>query len=163
MNRLMMIALAACAAVLAGCTATKIKYAKDDKGKVEYSIWHNGHWLKTEAEQLSGGMSQDGKFEIGLQGYKSSPSEEFNKSMQTYMGAIVSAMQIAAAAYNPSASAAIQSATAKSDSATAESANQNATRQAATAEPGEPSPAAATTTTTTCTDGNCTIGDTPTK
>ena len=72
-------------------------------------------------------------------------------------------MQIAAAAYNPSASAAIQSATAKSDSATAESANQNATRQAATAEPGEPSPAAATTTTTTCTDGNCTIGDTPTK
>lgn len=163
MNRLMMIALAACAAVLAGCTATKIKYEKDDKGKIEYSIWHNGHWLKTEAEQLSCGMSQDGKFKIGLQGYKSSPSEEFNKSMQTYMGAIISAMQIAAAAYNPSASAAIQSATAKSDSATAESANQNATRQAATAEPGEPSPAAATTTTTTCTDGNCTIGDTPTK
>jgi len=163
MNKLMMIALAACAAALTGCTATKIDYTKDDNGKVEYSIWHNGHWLKTEAEQLSGGMSQDGKFEIGLQGYKSSPSEEFNKSMQTYMGAIISAMQIAAAAYNPSASAAIQSATAKSDSATAESANQNATRQAATAEPGEPSPAAATTTTTTCTDGNCTIGDTPTK
>jgi len=117
MNRLMMIALAACAAALAGCTATKIKYEKDDKGKIEYSIWHNGHWLKTEAEQLSGGMSQDGKFEIGLQGYKSSPSEEFNKSMQTYMGAIVSAMQIAAAAYNPSASQAVATA-AKSTSST---------------------------------------------
>ena len=117
MNKLMMIALAACAAALTGCTATKIDYTKDDNGKVKYSIWHNGHWLKTEAEQLSGGMSQDGKFDISLQGYKSSPSEEFNKSMQTYMGAIVSAMQIAAAAYNPSASQAVATA-AKSTSST---------------------------------------------
>ena len=118
MKKLMtIIAMAACAAALTGCTATKIDYTKDDNGKVKYSIWHNGHWLKTEAEQLSGGMSQDGKFDISLQGYKSSPSEEFNKSMQTYMGAIVSAMQIAAAAYNPSASGAVANA-ARSTSAT---------------------------------------------
>ena len=101
----MMLMLAACAAaMMTGCTATKIKYEKADDGKVKYSIWHNGHWLKTEAEVLSGGMSKDGQFNFGAQGLKSSPSEEFNRTMQTYTSALVQFMQIAAAAYNPSAS-----------------------------------------------------------
>ena len=163
MNKLMMIALAACAAALVGCTATKIKYEKDDKGKVEYSIWHNGHWLKTETEQLTGGMSQDGKFEIGLQGYKSSPSEEFNRTMQTYTGAFVQLAQIAAAAYNPSASAAIQSATAKSDSTSAQQSAANLTQSRGEAESAVAKTAAcadgscsATTNAPTCTDGSCT-------
>ena len=92
--------------LLAGCSATKIKFEKASDGTTKYSIWHNDHWLKTEAESLTGGMSQDGQFSLGMTGLKSSPSEEFNRTMQTYTAAVVSMMQIAAAAYNPSSSAA---------------------------------------------------------
>ena len=92
--------------LFAGCSATKIKFEKTSDGTTKYSIWHNDHWLKTEAESLTGGMSQDGQFSLGMTGLKSSPSEEFNRTMQTYTAAVVSMMQIAAAAYNPSASAA---------------------------------------------------------
>ena len=146
MHKLLTIASIALLSVLLlpGCTATKITYEKDDKGNIGYSIWRNGHWLNSEVEQMSGGMSQDGKFSIGLQGYKTSPSEEFNKSMQTYMGAIISAMQIAAAAYNPSASAAIQSAAAKSAAAS------QASTTSESAQPSQPSQSTAT-----CTDGSC--------
>ena len=90
--------------LFAGCSATKIKFEKASDGTTKYSIWHNDHWLKTEAESLTGGMSQDGQFSLGMTGLKSSPSEEFNRTMQTYTSAVVSMMQIAAAAYNPSAS-----------------------------------------------------------
>ena len=92
--------------LFAGCSATKIKFEKTSDGTTKYSIWHNEHWLKTEAESLTGGMSQDGQFSLGMTGLKSSPSEEFNRTMQTYTAAVVSMMQIAAAAYNPSSSAA---------------------------------------------------------
>lgn len=92
--------------LFAGCSATKIKFEKTSDGTTKYSIWHNDHWLKTEAESLTGGMSQDGQFSLGMTGLKSSPSEEFNRTMQTYTAAVVSMMQIAAAAYNPSSSAA---------------------------------------------------------
>ena len=97
--------------LLNGCTATKIKYEKDEAGKVEYSIWHNGHWMKTEAETLGGGMTRDGQFSINLSGVKSSPSEEFARAMKVYMDGFAQLAQIAAAAYNPSASSAIQGAT----------------------------------------------------
>ncbi|MBQ6137543.1 MAG: hypothetical protein IJI73_09260 [Kiritimatiellae bacterium] len=90
--------------LFAGCSATKIKFEKTSDGTTKYSIWHNDHWLKTEAESLTGGMSDDGKFEFSAEGLKSSPSEEFNRTMQTYTAAVVSMMQIAAAAYNPSSS-----------------------------------------------------------
>ena len=92
--------------LFAGCSATKIKFEKTSDGTTKYSIWHNDHWLKTEAESLTGGMSENGKFEFDLEGMKSSPSEEFNRTMQTYTSALVQFMQIAAAAYNPSSSAA---------------------------------------------------------
>ena len=52
-------------------------------------------------------MTNDGKFEIAADGMSSSPSEEFNRTMRTYTSAFVQLMQIAAAAYNPSASAAL--------------------------------------------------------
>lgn len=94
--------------LFAGCSATKIKFEKTSDGTTKYSIWHNDHWLKTEAESLTGGMSQDGQFSLGMTGLKSSPSEEFNRTMQTYTSAVVSMMQIAAAAYNPSSSAAVR-------------------------------------------------------
>ncbi len=112
MKKVMIICAALAAILTTGCTATKIEYERDDKGATKYSLWHNGHWLKTEAEELSGSMTKDGDFKVGASGLKSSPSEEFNKVMKTYTAAIVSMMQIAAAAYNPSSSAAAQGANA---------------------------------------------------
>ena len=99
-------ALIAAAYFVAGCSVTKINYEKED-GKVSYRIYRNDHWLKTDASGIKGGMSDDGKFEFSAEGLKSSPSEEFNRTMQTYTSAFVQLAQIAAAAYNPSASAAV--------------------------------------------------------
>lgn len=100
--------IAACAAVaaLCGCCATKIEYEKDGTDKVSYRLYRNDHWLKTSASGLRGGMSEDGKFEFSAEGLERSPSEEFNRTMQTYTTAFIQLAQIAAAAYNPSASAA---------------------------------------------------------
>ena len=111
-----MIAMGA-AILMTGCTATKIEYEQNAKGETKYSLWHNDHWMKTSTERLAGGMDKDGKFSVELAGRDSSPSEEFNRTMQTYTTAFVQLAQIAAAAYNPSASGAIQNAALKSESA----------------------------------------------
>lgn len=97
--------LAALAAIAAGCSATKVNYTRSADGTVEYRVYHNSHWLKTEADALHGSMTGDGKFSISGEGMKTSPSEEFNRAMQTYMSTFVQLAQIAAAAYNPSSSA----------------------------------------------------------
>ena len=89
-------------ALLAGCSVTKVEYEKNDKGEVSYRIYRNDHWLKTESTGIRGGMTDGGKFEFNAEGMKSSPSEEFNRTMQTYTTAFVQLAQIAAAAYNPS-------------------------------------------------------------
>ena len=104
MKKLMTIA--ALAAVFAGCSVTKVNYEKDDTGKVSYRLYRNDHWLKTSGTGISGGMTKDGKFEFAADGLERSPSEEFNRTMQTYTTAFIQLAQIAAAAYNPSASAA---------------------------------------------------------
>lgn len=111
------IAMAACAAAFTGCNVKKIEYEKDTEGKISYRIYENDHWLKTESTGIRGGMTQDGRFEFEAEGMKSSPSEEFNATMKTYTTAFVQLAQIAAAAYNPSASQAVATA-AKSTSAT---------------------------------------------
>ena len=129
MKKIMMMFAVCAAALLTGCTATKVEYSRNSEGEVKYKIEHNGHWLKTEAESMGGGMTQDGKFNIELAGLKSSPSEEFNKSMKTYTSAVVSLAQIVAAAYNPSSSTAAQSANA------AQSAGKAITVNAAQSEP----------------------------
>ena len=146
--------------LFAGCSATKIKFEKTSDGTTKYSIWHNDHWLKTEAESLTGGMSQDGQFSLGMTGLKSSPSEEFNRTMQTYTAAVVSMMQIAAAAYNPSSSAAAsgkESTTVNvqmpSTTEAKTSANASSTQaSASTAEAKASDPHAAD-----CTDGSCNL------
>lgn len=107
---LMLAALAAFAAGATGCSVTKVNYEKDDTGKVSYRLYRNDHWLKTSGTGISGGMTKDGKFEFAAEGLEKSPSEEFNRTMATYTSAIVQLMQIAAAAYNPSASLAAQGA-----------------------------------------------------
>ena len=101
---LMLAALAAIAAGATGCSVTKVNYEKDDTGKVSYRLYRNDHWLKTSGTGISGGMTKDGKFEFAAEGLEKSPSEEFNRTMQTYTTAFVQLAQIAAAAYNPSAS-----------------------------------------------------------
>ena len=103
---LCLLMLLVCAFVFAGCSVTKVNYEKKENGEVSYRLYRNSHWLKMEGEGMRGGMSENGKFEFDLEGMKSSPSEEFNRTMQTYTTAFVQLAQIAAAAYNPSASAA---------------------------------------------------------
>ena len=96
----------ALAYVIAGCSVTKVNYEKDEKGVVSYRLYRNDHWLKTSGTGISGGMTKDGKFEFAAEGLERSPSEEFNRTMMTYTSAFIQLAQIAAAAYNPSASAA---------------------------------------------------------
>ena len=132
MKKLMMIALVAC--VVAGCSVKKIEFEKNENGTVSYRIYENDHWLKTEATGLRGGMTQDGKFAFEAEGMKSSPSEEFNRTMQTYTGAFIQLAQIAAAAYNPS-STGLKLSTATSAAttgATTAAATTNATTAAST-------------------------------
>ena len=105
-----LLTIAAAAAALCGCSVTKVNYKKDADGDCEYRIYHNDHWLKRDTGAMSGGMGHDGKFEVKLESASVSPSEEFNRTMQTYTTAFVQLAQIVAAAYNPSASAATKSA-----------------------------------------------------
>ena len=79
----------ATAYVIAGCSVTKINYEKDEKGVVSYRLYRNDHWLKTSASGLRGGMTNDGKFEFSAEGMEASPSEEFNRTMQTYTTAFI--------------------------------------------------------------------------
>ena len=145
MKKLMMIALAACAAAFVGCSVTKVTYEKNDKGEVSYRLYRNSHWLKMEGEGMKGGMSESGKFEFDLAGMKSSPSEEFNRTMQTYTTAFVQLAQIAAAAYNPSSSGVIATKAATSSATTTSATTATAATSAAT-------PATATTNAADCVD-----------
>ena len=96
----------ALALVVSGCSVTKVNYERDEKGVVSYRLYRNDHWLKTSGTGISGGMTKDGKFEFAAEGLERSPSEEFNRTMMTYTSAFIQLAQIAAAAYNPSSSAA---------------------------------------------------------
>lgn len=98
----------ALALVVSGCSVTKVNYEKDEKGVVSYRLYRNDHWLKTSGTGISGGMTKDGKFEFAAEGLERSPSEEFNRTMQTYTTAFVQLAQIVAAAYNPSSSGVAQ-------------------------------------------------------
>lgn len=173
MRLMFLVAFMAALYFIAGCSVTKINYEKDDKGAISYRIYRNDHWLKTDASGIKGGMSDDGKFEFSAEGLKSSPSEEFNRTMQTYTTAFVQLAQIAAAAYNPSASmAAAKSESSKAGSSTiileapkAETqpgqggimllSEQGSTEKSATSDPHSAECADGSCTTGACTDGNC--------
>ena len=170
MNKLMMLFAVGAAILMTGCCVTKVEYEKKDTGDVSYRLYKNEHWLTTESTGIQGGMTNEGKFEFSAQGVKSSPSEEFNKTMLTYTSAFVQLAQIAAAAYNPSASLAAQGAdptavaklvAAQSAATTAEiaaksqreTANIKATSDAAVAQ----KQAAGATASADCADGSCTV------
>lgn len=126
----------ALAMAVAGCSVKKIEYEKNDKGEISYRIYENDHWLKTESTGIKGGMTGDGQFLFEAEGMKSSPSEEFNRTMQTYTTAFVQLAQIAAAAANPASTG-------------AKSAEATSAQQQAAAATSAATPAAATTNATT--------------
>ena len=154
MKKLMMMIAVGAAILVTGCSVTKVEYEQGDNGKTSYRLYRNSHWLKMEGEGMKGGMTKDGKFEFDLEGLKSSPSEEFNRTMQTYTTAFVQLAQIAAAAYNPSASAAVQNATAKQGTASTAAQQTEALTAPKAAEI-----APATTNAAACADGNCAAGN----
>ena len=142
---LVALALLAFGLLFAGCSVKKIEYEKNDKGEISYRIYENDHWLKTESTGLAGGMTSDGKFEFEAAGMKSSPSEEFNRTMQTYTSAFIQLAQIAAAAYNPSSTGVIATKAATSSATTTSATTATAATSAAT-------PATATTNAAECVD-----------
>ena len=124
-NTAAQIAFFACAAAaaLCGCRSVEVKNygeeflvdkdgapvlidGKPVKCSKGWSVDHASHWLNTEADGISAEITPEHVVKFSMNGMKSSPSEEYNKMMGTTMGAFVQMMQIAAAAYNPSASAA---------------------------------------------------------
>lgn len=128
---LVALALLAFGLLFAGCSVKKIEYEKNDKGEISYRIYENDHWLKTESTGIKGGMTGDGQFVFEAEGMKSSPSEEFNRTMQTYTTAFVQLAQIAAAAYNPSSTGVIATKAATSAATTTSATTATATTNAA--------------------------------
>lgn len=151
----LVLALGACliAAMLSGCRVVKI-----EKNQEGYRLYHNSHWLSTEADQLSGSMSTDGTFNFSMNGVKSSPSEEFNKMMQTNMGALTTIAQIAATAYNPAA--AQVKAPAATESPSTSTLGASATPREESTPSAEPPPSAPSS--EECADGSCNI-ESPTE
>ena len=152
-------ALIVVAYFVAGCSVTKVNYEKDEKGVVSYRLYRNDHWLKTSGTGISGGMTKDGKFEFAAEGLERSPSEEFNRTMMTYTSAFIQLAQIAAAAYNPSASmAAAKSESSKAGSSTIIlEAPKDSTEKSATSDPHSAECADGSCTTGACTDGSCEV------
>jgi hypothetical protein len=163
MKKLLM--LAALAAIAAGCGVKKITYEKkvDNEGvtTISYRIYQNDHWLNTKASAFKGGMTSEGKFEFQGEGLQSSPSEEFNRAMQTYTTAFVQLAQIAAAAYNPSASMAAagkESTTVNVQVPSTGEAAAKASASTSSAATQSSDPHAADCTDGNCSDGSCTDG-----
>lgn len=165
MNKLMMMFAVGAAILLAGCSVKKIEYEKSDKGEISYRIYENDHWLKTESTGIKGGMTADGQFLFEAEGMKSSPSEEFNRTMQTYTTAFVQLAQIAAAAYNPSSSGVTAVKTTDAEKTTQTVVNVQPTAGTSTTNANASASATATadckdgncTASGACTDGNCTV------
>lgn len=151
MNKLMMLFAVGAAILMTGCCVTKVEYEKKDTGDVSYRLYKNEHWLTTESTGIQGGMTNEGKFEFSAQGVKSSPSEEFNKTMLTYTSAFVQLAQIAAAAYNPSSTGVAAAAKAAEPAQTVVN-----VQPAAEASTANASASASTTAAADCADGSCT-------
>lgn len=158
MKKLMMMFVVGAAILMTGCSVTKVNYEKNDKGEVSYRLYRNSHWLKMEGEGMRGGMTQDGNFNFDLEGMKSSPSEEFNRTMQTYTTAFVQLAQIAAAAYNPSSSSASVAKSAYAATPQTTVVNVQPAAEAVKANAATTQGAASTQKAEECADGSCPTG-----
>ena len=100
MNRLTMMALAACAAAMAGCRSIEIENRGEGKG---WSVDVFSHWMNSEADSLNASIAPDGTVSFEMNGMRSTPSEEFNKMMGTTMQSFTAMARLAASMYSPAA------------------------------------------------------------
>ena len=115
-NSLAQIAFFACAAAVAalcGCRSVEVEDHGKEPVKIDdkvvlvskgWKVKQNSHWTNSEVDGISASIGKDGSVSFNLAGAKSSPSEEFNKTMLTYTAMFTEMARIAAAAYNPSSS-----------------------------------------------------------
>ena len=115
-NTLKQIAFIACAAAFAalcGCRSVEVEDHGKEPVKIDdkvvlvskgWKVKQNSHWTNSEVDGISASIGKDGSVSFNLAGAKSSPSEEFNKTMLTYTAMFTEMARIAAAAYNPSSS-----------------------------------------------------------
>ena len=80
---------------------TKCNVVLVNKG---WKVKQNSHWTNSEVDGINASIDKNGAVSFALAGAKSSPSEEFNKTMLTYTAMFTEMARIAAAAYNPSSS-----------------------------------------------------------
>ena len=100
MKKLMMIALAACAAAMTGCRSIEIENKGEGKG---WSVDVFSHWMNSEADSIAASIAPDGTVTFNMNGMKSTPSEEFNKMMGTTMQSFTAMARLAASMYSPGA------------------------------------------------------------
>ena len=99
MKKLMMIALAACAAVIAGCRAVTVEnygeeIARDAEnrpvtladGRIQtvkkgWKVHHNQHWMNTTADSVTASVKPE-EIAFAMNGLNSQPSEELGKVVE---------------------------------------------------------------------------------
>ena len=101
MKKMMMMFAVSAAMLLTGCSVTKVEYENSADGVCKYSIYHNDHWLNRDTGAMGGGMTKDGRFEVKLENTVASPSEEFNRMMNTTFAGFAQLARLAAACYSP--------------------------------------------------------------
>ena len=100
MKKLMMIALAACAAVMTGCRAVTVEnygeeIARDAEskpvtladGRIQtvkkgWKVRHNQHWMNTKADSIEAHIKPE-DISFAMNGLNTQPSEELNKMVGT--------------------------------------------------------------------------------
>ena len=116
MKKLMMIALAACAAVITGCRAVTVEnygeeIARDAEskpvtladGRIQtvkkgWKVHHNQHWMTTRADSITASVKPE-EIAFALNGLNTQPSEELNKLVGTSLDGLTKLVVACADAY----------------------------------------------------------------
>lgn len=129
MKKLMMIALAACAAVITGCRAVTVEnYGEeiardaDEKpvtladGRIQtvkkgWRVHHNQHWMNTKADSIEAHIKPE-DISFAMNGLNTQPSEELNKMVGTSLDGLTKLVVACADAYTKIAGGGAQADTA---------------------------------------------------
>ena len=129
MKKLMMIALAACAAVIAGCRAVEVEnygeeIARDAEskpvtladGRIQtvkkgWRVHHNQHWMNTKADSIEAHIKPE-DISFAMNGLNTQPSEELNKMVGTSLDGLTKLVVACADAYTKIAGGGAQADTA---------------------------------------------------
>ena len=116
MKKLMMIALAACAVVYAGCRAVTVEnygeeIARDAEskpvtladGRIQtvkkgWRVHHNQHWMNTKADSIEAHIKPE-DIAFAMNGLNTQPSEELNKLVGTSLDGLTKLVVACADAY----------------------------------------------------------------